>query len=187
MEKYLEQRLILGETWTRGGREKSGTEMAGVGAFWGTRVMEIVKKHDSGGLLWKRIKLTTTRKANAKKRLRRVWQVLTETLTSKAEVDAVKAGTHFALSENALFLQNEAVLKGMCSTTAFTSFRAWQGHFVDGSMESFIFQMNKKDSSETRHKDEVVLFRIEIKMGLDGNMGTEPPKDKLKSLCRAED
>nr|GMD74049.1 uncharacterized protein LOC109175281 [Ipomoea batatas] len=44
------------------------------GAFWGTRVMEIVKKHDSGGLVWKRIKLTTTRKANAKKRLRRVWQ-----------------------------------------------------------------------------------------------------------------
>ncbi|WCJ40187.1 hypothetical protein M5689_021118 [Euphorbia peplus] len=45
-----------------------------VGAFWGTRIMEIVKKHDSGGLLWKRIKLTSTRKANAKKRLRRVWQ-----------------------------------------------------------------------------------------------------------------
>lgn len=37
--------------------------------------MEIVKKHDSGGLVWKRIKLTTTRKANAKKRLLRVWQV----------------------------------------------------------------------------------------------------------------
>ncbi|KAF5746405.1 hypothetical protein HS088_TW06G00576 [Tripterygium wilfordii] len=48
--------------------------MAGVGAFWGTKVMEIVKKHDSGGLIWKRIKLTSTRKANAKKRLRRVWQ-----------------------------------------------------------------------------------------------------------------
>nr|KYP65036.1 hypothetical protein KK1_019652 [Cajanus cajan] len=44
------------------------------GAFCGTRVMEIVKKHDSGGLVWKRIKLTTTRKANAKKRLLRVWQ-----------------------------------------------------------------------------------------------------------------
>lgn len=44
--------------------------------FWGTRVMEIVKKHDSGGLVWKRIKLTTTRKANAKKRILRVWQVL---------------------------------------------------------------------------------------------------------------
>ncbi|OWM76244.1 hypothetical protein CDL15_Pgr009890 [Punica granatum] len=43
-------------------------------AFWGTRVLEKVKKHDSGGLLWKRIKLTTTRKANAKKRLLRVWQ-----------------------------------------------------------------------------------------------------------------
>ncbi|KAK7401339.1 hypothetical protein VNO78_12741 [Psophocarpus tetragonolobus] len=42
--------------------------------FRGTRVMEIVKKHDSGGLVWKRIKLTTTRKANAKKRLLRVWQ-----------------------------------------------------------------------------------------------------------------
>ncbi|CAN8304112.1 unnamed protein product [Cochlearia groenlandica] len=45
-----------------------------IGAFWGTRVMELVKKHDSGGLVWKRIKLTTTRKANAKTRLRRVWQ-----------------------------------------------------------------------------------------------------------------
>ncbi|XP_062110742.1 uncharacterized protein LOC133822424 [Humulus lupulus] len=44
------------------------------GAFWGTRLMEIVKKHDSGGLVWKRIKLTPTRKANAKKRLLRVWQ-----------------------------------------------------------------------------------------------------------------
>ncbi|OVA09626.1 hypothetical protein BVC80_9101g154 [Macleaya cordata] len=48
--------------------------MVGMGAFWGSRVMEIVKKHDSGGLVWKRIKLTTTRKANAKKRLLRVWQ-----------------------------------------------------------------------------------------------------------------
>ncbi|KMT07376.1 hypothetical protein BVRB_6g150020 isoform B [Beta vulgaris subsp. vulgaris] len=48
--------------------------MGGLGAFCGTRIMEIVKKHDSGGLLWKRIKLTSTRKANAKKRLRRVWQ-----------------------------------------------------------------------------------------------------------------
>ncbi|CAA3023980.1 Hypothetical predicted protein [Olea europaea subsp. europaea] len=48
--------------------------MATWGPFWGTRVMEIVKKHDSGGLVWKRIKLTSTRKANAKKRLRRVWQ-----------------------------------------------------------------------------------------------------------------
>ncbi|CAN0870113.1 hypothetical protein LINGRAHAP2_LOCUS9431 [Linum grandiflorum] len=37
--------------------------------------MEIVKKHDSGGLVWKRIKLTPSRKANAKKRLHRVWQV----------------------------------------------------------------------------------------------------------------
>ncbi|KAL8249968.1 hypothetical protein R6Q59_006836 [Mikania micrantha] len=42
--------------------------------FWGTRVMEIVKKHDSGGLVWKRIKLTNTRKANAKKRILRVSQ-----------------------------------------------------------------------------------------------------------------
>ncbi|XWS68789.1 hypothetical protein CRYUN_Cryun04dG0122500 [Craigia yunnanensis] len=46
----------------------------GIGAFWGTRVIEIVKKHDSGGLVWKRIKLTSTRKAKAKKRLHRVWQ-----------------------------------------------------------------------------------------------------------------
>ncbi|EHA8587659.1 hypothetical protein COCNU_scaffold002930G000010 [Cocos nucifera] len=44
-----------------------------VGAFWGTRALEIVKRNNSPGLLWKRIKLTTTRKANAKKRLRRVW------------------------------------------------------------------------------------------------------------------
>ncbi|XP_031489754.1 uncharacterized protein LOC116257278 [Nymphaea colorata] len=48
--------------------------MGGFGFFVATRVMEIVKKHDSGGLVWKRIKLTSTRKANAKKRLRRVWQ-----------------------------------------------------------------------------------------------------------------
>ncbi|KAL9257663.1 hypothetical protein AKJ16_DCAP02119 [Drosera capensis] len=52
----------------------SAAAMVGVGAFLGTRVMEIVKKHDSGGLVWKRIKLTTTRRANAKKRLLRVWQ-----------------------------------------------------------------------------------------------------------------
>ncbi|KAK7295875.1 hypothetical protein RJT34_18789 [Clitoria ternatea] len=47
-----------------------------MGAFWGTRLMEIVKKHDAGGLVWKRIKLklTSTRKANAEKRLLRVWQ-----------------------------------------------------------------------------------------------------------------
>ncbi|MBA0868550.1 hypothetical protein Goshw_015569 [Gossypium schwendimanii] len=44
------------------------------GAFWGTRVMEIVKKHDFGDLVWKRIKLTSTRKANAKKHLHRIWQ-----------------------------------------------------------------------------------------------------------------
>ncbi|MFQ6647855.1 hypothetical protein Gotur_021013 [Gossypium turneri] len=43
-------------------------------AFWGTRVMEIVKKHDSGGLVWKIIKLTSTHKAKAKKRLHCVWQ-----------------------------------------------------------------------------------------------------------------
>ncbi|KAE9446081.1 hypothetical protein C3L33_22004, partial [Rhododendron williamsianum] len=58
--------------------------MAGVGAFWGTRVLEIVKKHDSGGLVWKRIKLTTTRKANAKKRLLRVWQMLCDERPSVA-------------------------------------------------------------------------------------------------------
>ncbi|XP_077212178.1 uncharacterized protein LOC143847280 [Tasmannia lanceolata] len=45
-----------------------------MGFFGATRIMEIVKKHDSGGLVWKRIKLTRTRKANAKKRLLRVWQ-----------------------------------------------------------------------------------------------------------------
>ncbi|KAH0466553.1 hypothetical protein IEQ34_003791 [Dendrobium chrysotoxum] len=49
--------------------------MGGFGALWGTRVLQIVKRNDSPGLLWKKIKLTTTRKNNAKKRLRRVWQV----------------------------------------------------------------------------------------------------------------
>ncbi|KAG0461331.1 hypothetical protein HPP92_021263 [Vanilla planifolia] len=48
--------------------------MNGIGAFWGTRVLEVVKRNNSPGLLWKKIKLTSTRKNNAKKRLRRVWQ-----------------------------------------------------------------------------------------------------------------
>ncbi|XP_020591677.1 uncharacterized protein LOC110032395 [Phalaenopsis equestris] len=48
--------------------------MGGFGALWGTRVLAIVRRNDSPGLLWKKIKLTTTRKNNAKKRLRRVWQ-----------------------------------------------------------------------------------------------------------------
>ncbi|KDP47025.1 hypothetical protein JCGZ_10752 [Jatropha curcas] len=67
-----------------------------VGAFWGTRVMEIVKKHDMGGLVWKRIKLTTTRKANAKKRLLRVWQnedvlrACAEPTPSKTEADVAR-------------------------------------------------------------------------------------------------
>lgn len=42
--------------------------------FVPTRFLQIVKRNDSPGLLWKTIKLTPTRKANAKKRLRRVWQ-----------------------------------------------------------------------------------------------------------------
>ncbi|GMP29745.1 hypothetical protein CsSME_00004725 [Camellia sinensis var. sinensis] len=64
--------------------------MGGVGALWGTRVMEIVKKHDSGGLVWKRIKLTTTRKANAKKRLLRVWQPSKLPLTLDIKSQAIK-------------------------------------------------------------------------------------------------
>ncbi|MFQ6620237.1 hypothetical protein Gotur_000383 [Gossypium turneri] len=44
-------------------------------AFWGTRVMELVKKHESGDLVWKRIKLTSTRKVKAKKRLHCIWQL----------------------------------------------------------------------------------------------------------------
>lgn len=60
----------------KGERNSTAAMGGGMGAFWGSRVMEIVKKHDSGGLVWKRIKLTSTRKANAKTRLRRVWQVL---------------------------------------------------------------------------------------------------------------
>ncbi|MFQ6656026.1 hypothetical protein Gotur_026307, partial [Gossypium turneri] len=37
--------------------------------------MEIVKKHNSGHV-WKRFKLTSTRKANSKKCLHCVWQVI---------------------------------------------------------------------------------------------------------------
>ncbi|AQK39763.1 hypothetical protein ZEAMMB73_Zm00001d023671 [Zea mays] len=51
----------------------AGGGMVG-GAFWATRALEVVKRNDSPGLLWKRIKLTTTRKNNAKKRLKRLWQ-----------------------------------------------------------------------------------------------------------------
>lgn len=59
-------------------------EMAGGGiwTFWGTIVIKIGKKHDFGGLFWKRIKLTSSRKANAKKRLHRDWQVLILFITS---------------------------------------------------------------------------------------------------------
>ena len=52
-----------------------GALFGGAGAFWATRALEVVKRNDSPGLLWKRIKLTTTRKNNAKKRLKRLWQV----------------------------------------------------------------------------------------------------------------
>uniref|UniRef100_A0ACD5Y573 Uncharacterized protein n=1 Tax=Avena sativa TaxID=4498 RepID=A0ACD5Y573_AVESA len=52
-----------------------GGLFGGAGAFWATRALEVVKRNDSPGLLWKRIKLTTTRKNNAKKRLKRLWQV----------------------------------------------------------------------------------------------------------------
>ncbi|BAF29777.1 uncharacterized protein [Oryza sativa Japonica Group] len=51
-----------------------GGMFGGAGAFWATRALEVVKRNDSPGLLWKRIKLTTTRKNNAKKRLKRLWQ-----------------------------------------------------------------------------------------------------------------
>ncbi|KAF0924492.1 hypothetical protein E2562_010139 [Oryza meyeriana var. granulata] len=51
-----------------------GGLFGGAGAFWATRALEVVKRNDSPGLLWKRIKLTTTRKNNAKKRLKRLWQ-----------------------------------------------------------------------------------------------------------------
>ncbi|KAL1165243.1 hypothetical protein V6Z11_A06G118700 [Gossypium hirsutum] len=43
-------------------------------AFWGIRVMGIVKKHDFGDLIWKKIKLTSTRKANAKEHLHLIFQ-----------------------------------------------------------------------------------------------------------------
>ncbi|TYJ30083.1 hypothetical protein E1A91_A06G110200v1 [Gossypium mustelinum] len=45
-------------------------------AFWRIRVMGIVKKHDFGDLIWKKIKLTSTRKANAKEHLHLIFQVL---------------------------------------------------------------------------------------------------------------
>ncbi|KAL2345571.1 hypothetical protein Fmac_006856 [Flemingia macrophylla] len=88
--------------------------MGGAGAFWGTRVMEIVKKHDSGGLVWKRIKLTTTRKANAKKRLHRVWQVLDPSFTAsqtKSSFLCLPFSFHVYVFA---YLKNEAVLKA-CS------------------------------------------------------------------------
>ncbi|KAG4195265.1 hypothetical protein ERO13_A06G101502v2 [Gossypium hirsutum] len=44
-------------------------------AFWGIRVMGIVKKHDFGDLIWKKIKLTSTRKANAKEHLHLIFQI----------------------------------------------------------------------------------------------------------------
>ncbi|OEL30047.1 hypothetical protein BAE44_0008934 [Dichanthelium oligosanthes] len=60
--------------------------MAGGGllgaAFWATRALQVVKRNDGPGLLWKRIKLTTTRKNNAKKRLKRLWQVRTSLFPS---------------------------------------------------------------------------------------------------------
>ncbi|KAF8659741.1 hypothetical protein HU200_058202 [Digitaria exilis] len=59
-----------------GGRRTGGPDLAPMaGAFWATRALEVVKRNDGPGLLWKRIKLTTTRKNNAKKRLKRLWQV----------------------------------------------------------------------------------------------------------------
>ncbi|KAG1370180.1 hypothetical protein COCNU_15G005460 [Cocos nucifera] len=57
------------------------------GPFWGTRALEIVKRNNSPGLLWKRIKLTTTRKANAKKRLHRVWQAFYHHDTKGSKVE----------------------------------------------------------------------------------------------------
>ncbi|CAN6342838.1 unnamed protein product, partial [Urochloa humidicola] len=57
----------------RGLAAMAGRGMLG-GAFWATRALEVVKRNDGPGLLWKRIKLTTTRKNNAKKRLKRLWQ-----------------------------------------------------------------------------------------------------------------
>ncbi|RLN30330.1 uncharacterized protein C2845_PM05G18290 [Panicum miliaceum] len=54
------------------------------GAFWATRALEVVKRNDGPGLLWKRIKLTTTRKNNAKKRLKRLWQAKYDDLYTHA-------------------------------------------------------------------------------------------------------
>lgn len=43
-----------------------GREWRQNGEFWGTRVLEIMKKHDFGGLVWKKIEITSIRKPNAK-------------------------------------------------------------------------------------------------------------------------
>ncbi|KAK4792777.1 hypothetical protein SAY86_023212 [Trapa natans] len=91
-------------------------------AFWGTRVLEIVKKHDSGGLVWKRIKLTTTRKANAKKRLLRVWQTCSGNNRSNAFPcsskfkESISSMEMFLVAQcyQVFLLQNEAVLRA-CS------------------------------------------------------------------------
>ncbi|KAG6496481.1 uncharacterized protein LOC121993005 [Zingiber officinale] len=45
-----------------------------MGAFWGTRALEIIQRFNSAGKPWKRIRITGTRRSNAKKRLRRIWQ-----------------------------------------------------------------------------------------------------------------
>uniref|UniRef100_A0A8R7UTM4 Uncharacterized protein n=1 Tax=Triticum urartu TaxID=4572 RepID=A0A8R7UTM4_TRIUA len=63
----------------------------GAAAFWATRALEVVKRNDSPGLLWKRIKLTTTRKNNAKKRLKRLWQPRMDDPPTRRQADSCAA------------------------------------------------------------------------------------------------
>ncbi|KAK7394104.1 hypothetical protein VNO78_14623 [Psophocarpus tetragonolobus] len=81
-----------------------------------TRVIEIVKKRDSGGLVWKRIKLTTTLKANAEKRIPRVWQVGSYVVYSIHVYNCtwIKVLSSFLMNVMSVYLTNEAVIKA-CS------------------------------------------------------------------------
>ncbi|WVZ00820.1 hypothetical protein V8G54_026889 [Vigna mungo] len=103
--------VVVAQQKERFGNERTESVMGG--ALWGTRVMEIVKKHDSGGLVWKRIKLTTTRKANAKKRLLRVWQGF---FSSSSSSSSSIITSLFFSSE--FLLKNEAVLKACSQPSA---------------------------------------------------------------------
>ncbi|XP_054779206.1 uncharacterized protein LOC129287074 [Prosopis cineraria] len=85
----------------RGGER--GRDMAN--AYWDSRGLEIVKKHDSRGLIRKRMKLTSTRKANAKKLLHRVCALIFLLEDARAEGGYIYWSKSCSLSElyNLLF------------------------------------------------------------------------------------